>query len=266
MERPAPETTGRTAQTGRGFTIVELLVVIGVIAILLGVTIPVLIGARAAASEAQSLANLRSIGQTMGSYAAAFDDHAPFGYGGTVKQPTGRDVGASWGAIWLADANWPVLVAPVAGWEENYRVWISPGVDLRDGIADGIDPDDPNWTSWSFFHSVSYRYSNSFVADPKLWAGEGAGVVPDESLIRAVRRAEVRSPSSKVMFHDADRAYLTEPGPDDPRPLGFADGSAALHLDTDAAEPVPNPLRDDNRPDRLRYHDTPDGVRGRDFN
>src|SRR5689334_9469379 len=67
----------RRPNFGRAFTLVELLVVIGIIAVLIGVLLPALSRARVAAKKTQTLANLREIGTAVTTYLLESRDQLP---------------------------------------------------------------------------------------------------------------------------------------------------------------------------------------------
>jgi len=85
MERnlPMPEATGHPAPAGErrrrrhGFTLVELLVVIGIIALLISILLPSLNAARRQATRIACAANIRSIGQSYQLYAAEYKGSYP---------------------------------------------------------------------------------------------------------------------------------------------------------------------------------------------
>jgi prepilin-type N-terminal cleavage/methylation domain-containing protein len=99
----------------RAFTLVELMVVIGVIAVLIGLLLPTISGARKQAKRTACLANLRSIGQGWNIYLAENKQNLPylFWYAG------GANPDLMWHGFWggiLADQGMPVwkLICPEA--------------------------------------------------------------------------------------------------------------------------------------------------------
>src|SRR3954469_21421629 len=72
-----PDSSRCVMRRSRGFTLVELLVVLGVVLVLGGLTLSALSGARKAAQSVACLSNLRQLAAAATEYAARFDTSYP---------------------------------------------------------------------------------------------------------------------------------------------------------------------------------------------
>ncbi len=96
-----------------GFTLIELMVVIGIVALLMGILLPVLYHVRQSARSAQCLAHLKQVGEVAAVYAIDYADNLP-------------DYRVQWG-----DAPQPATYSPLFGNDlisfYSHRLYAPPG-------------------------------------------------------------------------------------------------------------------------------------------
>ncbi len=88
--------TRRPHQKSSAFTLIELLLVITIIAILVGMLLPALVGATDAANRMACGANLKAIGQAIANYAARYQGHYPTVYNYPNNPPNPNLASQQW--------------------------------------------------------------------------------------------------------------------------------------------------------------------------
>lgn len=272
--------SNRQARTRRAFSLIELLVSIGIIGILIGLLLPALGGARSSALQTVALSNVRSVGTQFAQFAGEQGAYPQQDLG---EVPNGLDFGpdyipqddvimSAWypGGVVIATTDyfdhswmWPAMVAPIDEWPTYWETWVSPrkNQELPDLDDIGFDSD------LQIRDMISIVYSNSFVARPEYWNGQSHQ--DDFSMLREVRPHDVRFASGKVILWDNDLSYMV--GRDEPErvdelldaktPMAFGDGHAEALLPQDASEGVQNSMTGET----TKLHNTADGVHGRDY-
>ena len=226
--------TSPAARTTRGFTLVELLVVIGIIALLIAILMPALSRARQQAKTVQCLSNLRQVGIAMEIYARENRNRFPFG---------GREwPHASFIDVWQLIA--PTIpntsdfyVCPNDG-EPAWNVWWTQTHGASFGFPNVSDLPFPN----------SYYYLYAFYHDFPSPGNPGA--------LRQQSWTQVKFPSQKAVFTCYARGIQGGAHSKNGLNLLFVDGHAKM-VDWDDIQPTV--------PYQYNLDWTAGGIRGRDL-
>ena len=247
----------------RAFSLIELMVTIGVIGVLIALAAPALRGTRESAMMTKSLVNTRTHHATIEQWGASRSGQFPFPADQQTHYPQGDGSAHIFLRNWQLPWHWSGVVDEVLPWREGRDAYLSPKA-RREDIVNG------EFTSTNGGFPPSYEYSQSFVARPQVWMGRVPPSGMPGSWISPVYQHDVRFPSQKVLLWDWELPFIARElkkiGPElgEKTPTVFADGHAALHAPADAAEPAEPADPTTGRAGR-RLHNTPEGVYGRDF-
>jgi prepilin-type N-terminal cleavage/methylation domain-containing protein/prepilin-type processing-associated H-X9-DG protein len=214
-----------------GFTVVELLVVIGIVGVLLAILLPALGRARASAQRTACASNLRQIGQLLNAYANDNRGELPVVYAGPEFAPLGppttfiRPVANDRGGMKL-------LVAPPIGlaraeYTRSAKLFLCPAEGRMEPW--GGDPDefgyDPGWgpppTPNSTHRGMSYTYcyvppgGNLYVFERRTTGPPRERWEP--GAFAGLERHSLRQPRSAattVLFESAYSPWVGTPDPD----------------------------------------------------
>lgn len=176
-----------------GFTLVELLVVIGIIAILVGILLPALGRAKSSANQVKCMSNLRSIGQAIPMYASLNKGAMPFGF---VVQGNQIDGGITYTG---STTDWTVLLLNVMNKKgSDYSTQQQTGTGDAGLRAIFLCPENS-------FVSTSNAFITNYSSHPRImpdlsqrdFTRTGA-----TSLMRGYRLAKVRRASEVAIIFD----------------------------------------------------------------
>jgi len=243
---------GRIQFFTAGFTLIEILVVIAVIAVLMGIAIPTLWGARRSAVITVTLANQRQADQVLRLYLQDHNELYPnWGEPGTFAAELNWDeqdqfITDRW---WDQSVYWGLYLHML-----GYEGWTSLGPASADGSyeqavreADCVGCDLMSW------HVIT----NTAYAAPPFW---DEAIPPDKQYHKALRSTSIAYPSNKGILI-LRRGVMGQSRSLDQDMIHFGDGHGETLLRSDL---TPGVIRGVMNSNGYPVHNTPNGFLGRD--
>lgn len=212
MHNPPSLVVSRNARAA--FTLIETIIVVGVVSVLLGLLIPAIVGARTQSNRAALLSGQRQAMIAVETYCTDFDLGYPcFGQPETMNARIrwhGSDVWLDW---WQQPEYWGWFLS-TRGYAGDASMSPRSRPDVYE-LASGCP-------SCGFDRRSFHMLSASLLADPALFVD---GAVVESVLHRGTRATEVRYPSVKSVLYQLYFANPADTPPEARKDLAhFADG------------------------------------------
>ena len=192
----------------RGFTLVEILTVMGIIAVLAAILFPVVATARRRALHATCLSNLSQIGKAISLYATDHDDRMPY-----APSPSHKKIVVEGGQIFdppaldAVAASLPDVRTPLAPYGATQTVFVCP----MDQVSRLLLDEGGHKPTWVEECGASYNYDDKYAFAGGLFAGSPR---PSEHPIAwdiEGFHSDANAPSYNAVFADLHVKALTSP-------------------------------------------------------
>ena len=204
----------RLSRNRHAFTLVELLVVIGIIAVLISILLPALGSARRSGLQAKSLNNIRQLGLGYCQYQVENRGSLPFGYPPAVVNGAAITVGLPSGTtIGFPTASrypWRLVQFVSDVWQIIHAHKECPPVPTSGDSAASAET-----KAYMLSLTPTYGINAYFVGGHSGFFGFGANGAPNTSGPAVFKSSQIRRPSELIVFADVTATGIPGVGEDD---------------------------------------------------